>query len=270
MEAPPGTAIRKFALAELPKVTVAQLARHVSEGMRRADVALFFFPLQAGRQFLKPFEFFNGAEVPRFAGVLFVADALGRVFDAVVLLPVAEAVDVVAPVDPDQAVFGGIELQIHGRRERLADPQAEGGFVGLGNVCDLLHLGLGIDQAAERPAPNEKRRRLLLSHDPIPRPDPPVLRRLEHGVANVPWLRFVACDVEPLLDSEQLQEFVFAAGGLDDFFDVGRGVFIGSRRHSTREQEQTPAKYQVPHWRYPQQEVDQSERESRNGPLAPS
>ena len=103
------------------------------------------------RQLSEAFDFGDFVEKPRFAAIHFEDDRLAGVFEAVVLLPVAEAIEVAAPVEAVEKRSLLVEVEIHCGCDTATDTQAMECFAFIGEVGDDLKLRLFIDQQVERP-----------------------------------------------------------------------------------------------------------------------
>jgi hypothetical protein len=92
------------------------------------------------------FEFSDFVEEPWLGILELEDDRLAGVFQAVVLFPVSEAVEVTTPVEAVQEVGFLGEVELHGGIDTAADLQAEAGFAQA--AAELRHL----DQRALLPA----------------------------------------------------------------------------------------------------------------------
>lgn len=180
---------------------------------------------EAGWELGEALDFEHFMEEPGFVVLGFEDDGFAGVFDAVMLLPFAEAVDVAAPVEAFEEGGLLIEVETHGGRDAAADFEAEAGFAFIGEIGDDFDFRFFIDQDAECPGPDVVLRGLYGALLFI---DPPPAGHLEHGFASGALFTGGglgrAAKVEHLFHAEDFEQLVLAADGADGFFNGGLGV----------------------------------------------
>ena len=161
-------------------------------------------------------------EEPRFAAIHFEDDRLAGVFEAVVLLPVGEAVEVAAPVEAVKEGGFFVEVEIHGGGDAAADAEAEAAFAFVGEVGDDFDLGLFIDEEVQGPGADVVLGGFGAAFLFV---DPPFVGLGEDGLADGALFSFGGlggvAEMEDFFDAENLEQPVFATDGGEGFFDEG-------------------------------------------------